>query len=192
MPYSESNNDPDDEGISPEVDMKKGLSLVQHLYVWAAAGAALCVSLAIICALPFLFSGNWLRDRFAFGMFHLVNSGFYVSAVVALLAGGYTDHRLRGGTGFGRKGYQAGMGLSGKGAYVFLVTLPASVIAFLCTCTSLSVVGMAENVASQNREESWGDELMLAAWWLGLLAAVTTFVVVAVKKRNAKRQEGQE
>lgn len=192
MPYNESKNDPDDQGVAPEVVTKKDLSLAQHLYVWGVAGAALCISFAIICALPFLFSVNKQGDGFAFGMYQLTNAGFYVGAVVAFLAAGYTERRLRGGTGFGRKEYRAGTGLSGNEAYVFLITLPASVIAFLCTCTSLSVVGTAGNVASQNREESWGDELMTAAWWLGLLAAVTAFVVVAVKKRNAKRQEERE
>ena len=107
----------------------------------------------------------------------LSGSVMVVGIVLGLVARDYVRIRLAGA------GRDENVELKG----CFYLTIPASLLAFFCTCAPIGLIAATEDTVRIN-EKNWSIELLALACILGLLAAFTVARRIQGKHKQKNRK----
>lgn len=131
------------------------------LLSWLAFAVTCCLVFGLILLWP------WLRGASAeqAARVHVSIGGalFFTAVAVGLSVRDYVQRRL------GIKTGKQDSKVAGTGC--LFVAVPASVIAFFCTCAPLGLLAGAEG-SVRPAERSWSSEMMIAAWVVGVISAL--------------------
>lgn len=140
---------------------------------WLAFVVTFCAVFGLVIAWP------WLRgasgEDAGSVMISIEGALMFTAAAVGLAVRDYVLSRLTGKSDT-KKSDVARTGC-------LLAALPASFIAFFCTCAPLGLLATAES-SVRPLEQSWYYELWISAWLIGVLAVIMV--------RNAKRRNESE
>lgn len=152
--------------------MNKPISKAKVILLsWLAFAGAFCVIVSLVFIWP------WLRGAKAEQVARALSGmavGLLVTAVVVgLRTRDFVEDWLQiRGSGNQRELTKAGC---------LLIALPSVFIAFFCTCAPLGILAAAES-SVRPVERSWTNEIWIAAWVVGVIAAIS----VGIAKRKQR------
>lgn len=144
------------------------------LLSWLAFVVTFCAVFGLVIAWPWLRGAS--EENAGHVMMSITGALMFTAAAVGLAVRDYVLRRLNGQTDDFKKPDVARTGC-------LLAALPASFVAFFCTCAPLGLLASAES-SVRPLEQSWYHELWIVAWVLGVLSVMMV--------RNAKRRSERD